>query len=165
MSTQPPMEDLLAVIDRLEDLLETSELSEIEVEAGGTTLVLRKPSAIAPLPATAGGASAVGSAAAAGSVEPAPGSGSGPAPEAPGSGHHAVVAPLTGVFYNSPSPGAAVYVRVGGAVSAGQVIGLIEAMKLFNEIKSDVTGTVRRIAAETGALVKARQTLIEVEVS
>ena len=55
--------------------------------------------------------------------------------------------------------------KVGGTVSAGQVIGLIEAMKLFNEIKSDVTGTVRRIAAETGALVKAKQTLIEVEPS
>jgi acetyl-CoA carboxylase biotin carboxyl carrier protein len=48
-------------------------------------------------------------------------------------------------------------------VSAGQVIGLIEAMKLFNEIKSDVTGTVKRIAVESGSLVKARQTLIEVE--
>ena len=48
-------------------------------------------------------------------------------------------------------------------MSAGQVIGLIEAMKLFNEIKSDVTGTVRRIAVDSGALVKARQTLIEVD--
>ena len=76
---------------------------------------------------------------------------------------HAIVAPLTGVFYRSPSPGAAPYVREGGPVNAGQVIGLIEAMKLFNEIKSDVTGTVRRIAAGDGALVKARQTLIEVE--
>jgi acetyl-CoA carboxylase biotin carboxyl carrier protein len=74
-----------------------------------------------------------------------------------------VVAPLTGVYYGSPSPGAASYVKVGGQVSAGQVIGLIEAMKLFNEIKCDVTGTVRRIAVENGALVKARQTLVEVE--
>ena len=76
-----------------------------------------------------------------------------------------VLAPLTGVFYTSPSPGAAPYVREGGQVNAGQVIGLIEAMKLFNEIKSDVTGIVRRIAAEGGALVKARQALIEVEPS
>ena len=78
---------------------------------------------------------------------------------------HAIVAPLTGVYYRSPSPGAEPYVREGGTVSAGQVIGLIEAMKLFNEIKSDVTGTVRHIVAGDGDLVKARQTLIEVDPS
>jgi acetyl-CoA carboxylase biotin carboxyl carrier protein len=77
---------------------------------------------------------------------------------------HAVVAPLTGVYYRSPSPGAEPYVRAGVPVNAGQVIGLIEAMKLFNEIKSDVTGTVRRLVAGDGDLVKARQTLIEVDV-
>ena len=70
---------------------------------------------------------------------------------------HVVVAPLTGVFYRSPSPGALPYLREGGPVNAGQVIGLIEAMKLFNEIKSDVTGTVRRLVAGDGALVKARR--------
>ena len=86
-----------------------------------------------------------------------------PSVDEPDSGLRAIVAPLTGVFYRSPSPGAADYVRVGGEVNAGQVIGLLEAMKLFNEIKSDVTGVVRRIAAESGALVKTRQTLIEVE--
>ena len=51
----------------------------------------------------------------------------------------------------------------GNEVSVGQVIGLIEAMKLFNEIKSDVTGRVVRIHAESGALVKAKQPLIEVQ--
>jgi acetyl-CoA carboxylase biotin carboxyl carrier protein len=67
------------------------------------------------------------------------------------------------VYYRSPSPGAEPYVREGGPVNAGQVIGLIEAMKLFNEIKSDVTGTVRHIAVADGDLVKARQVLIEVD--
>jgi acetyl-CoA carboxylase biotin carboxyl carrier protein len=76
---------------------------------------------------------------------------------------HIIAAPLTGLFYSSPSPGAEPYVREGGPVSAGQVIGLIEAMKLFNEIKSDMTGRVVRIHAEPGALVKAKQPLIEVE--
>jgi acetyl-CoA carboxylase biotin carboxyl carrier protein len=85
------------------------------------------------------------------------------AAEAP-SPFHAVRAPLTGVYYTSPSPGAAPYVRVGSPVTQGQVIGLIEAMKLFNEIKSDASGIVRRIAAETGALVKAKQPLIEIEI-
>ena len=78
-------------------------------------------------------------------------------------GGSAATAPaLTGVFYNSPSPDAAPYLRVGGSVSKGQVIGLIEAMKLFNEIKSDVSGTVHRIVAESGALVKQKQALVEV---
>jgi acetyl-CoA carboxylase biotin carboxyl carrier protein len=70
---------------------------------------------------------------------------------------------LTGLYYGSPSPGAEPYVREGGPVSVGQVIGLIEAMKLFNEIKSDVGGRVMKIHAENGALVKAKQALIEVE--
>ncbi|MFO1540827.1 MAG: acetyl-CoA carboxylase [Chloroflexota bacterium] len=132
---------LIALVDRLERLLDSSALVEIEVEAGGTTLTLRRPSAVAPLVLATGAL-----------------------PAAP-SGFHAVSAPLTGVYYGAPSPGAAPYVTVGGHVSAGQVIGLIEAMKLFNEIKSDVSGTVRRIAAENGALVKAKQVLIEVEPS
>ena len=72
-------------------------------------------------------------------------------------------APLTGIWYGSPSPGSAPYVTVGGEIAAGQVVGLIEAMKLFNEIKSDLSGKVVRIHAENGKLVKARQPLIEVE--
>jgi acetyl-CoA carboxylase biotin carboxyl carrier protein len=74
-----------------------------------------------------------------------------------------VKAPLTGLFYGAPSPGATAYVSVGDHVSVGQIIGLIEAMKLFNEIKSDLSGRVVRICAGSGALVKARQPLIEVE--
>jgi acetyl-CoA carboxylase biotin carboxyl carrier protein len=74
-----------------------------------------------------------------------------------------VNAPLTGVFYRSPSPQAQPYVQVGSEVGAGQVIGLIEAMKLFNEIRSTATGRVRRILAENGQLVRAHQPLIELE--
>ncbi len=74
-----------------------------------------------------------------------------------------VKAPLTGIFYASPAPGTAPYVRAGGEVAIGQVIGLIEAMKLFNEIKSDLAGRVVRVVPESGALVKAKQPLIEVE--
>ncbi len=139
---------LVALIDRLEALLERSSLAELEVEAEGTTIILRTPAAFAP-------------ALAAGAELPAETA----VPDEPARprGAHAVVAPLTGVFYRSPSPSAEPYVREGGAVNAGQVIGLIEAMKLFNEIKSDVTGTVRHVAAGDGDLVKARQTLIEVD--
>ncbi len=157
------VKELIALVDRLEGLLDRSALAELEVEVGGTALTLRKPSALAAsldpalLAGLAAGASATSAPARPGKAAAA----HAPAPAI--TGHHAVVAPLTGVYYGSPSPGAAPYVKEGGQVSAGQVIGLIEAMKLFNEIKSDVTGTVKRIAVENGALVKARQTLIEVE--
>jgi acetyl-CoA carboxylase biotin carboxyl carrier protein len=152
--------ELIGLIDRLEELLERSALTELEVEAGDTTLVLRKPEALsdwltlgAPGSGIPSGSHPTG-APAVGAVQPA---------DEAATGLRAVVSPLTGVFYLSPSPGAAPYVREGGEVNVGQVIGLVEAMKLFNEIKSDVSGIVRRIAADSGALVKARQTLIEVE--
>jgi acetyl-CoA carboxylase biotin carboxyl carrier protein len=144
-------QELMALIDRLEGLLQRSELSEIEVEAEGTALVLRTPSAVHP-PAPAGAAPASAS------PEAAPAS----AASAEARPVNAVLAPLTGLFYTAPSPGAEPYVRVGAEVHVGQVIGLIEAMKLFNEIKSDLAGRVTRVCVDNGALVKAKQPLIEV---
>jgi acetyl-CoA carboxylase biotin carboxyl carrier protein len=144
--------DLLALIDRLAGLLERSDLTELEVESGGTGLVLRKPVAVAAAAVAAAAAPVVEIAAqAAVSAHESP-------PVRP-----AVSAPLTGIFYASPAPGSAPYVQVGGEVAVGQVIGLIEAMKLFNEIKSDLAGRVVKVVAESGALVKAKQPLIEVE--
>jgi acetyl-CoA carboxylase biotin carboxyl carrier protein len=156
-ATPSDVAELIALIDRLEPMLAASGLAEVELGVGETTLVLRTP--VAPVQAVPL------------SAPPAqrpspPSSGPGdPGTQAPsaGSGLRQVKAPLTGVFYLSPSPGAAPYVKVGGEISAGQVIGLLEAMKLFNEIKSDVTGVVRHIVAEHGALVKTHQVLIEVE--
>lgn len=72
-------------------------------------------------------------------------------------------APLTGMFYRSPSPQAPAFVQIGSVVASGDVIGLIEAMKLFNEIRSTKSGTVRRILAENGQLVRAHQPLIELD--
>jgi acetyl-CoA carboxylase biotin carboxyl carrier protein len=74
-----------------------------------------------------------------------------------------VNAPLTGVFYRSPTPQAPAFVQVGSQVAQGDLIGLIEAMKLFNEIRSTASGKVRRIIIENGQLVRARQPLIELE--
>ncbi len=149
---------LLALIDRLGSLLDRSDLSELAVEAGGTRLVLRKPVAIAsvatpaaPASATDGSASAPG---AAGTVA---------APIAEPPSRPSVKAPLTGVWYGSPAPGSAPFVIAGGEIAVGQVVGLIEAMKLFNEIKSDLAGRVVRVVPENGALVKAKQPLIEVD--
>jgi acetyl-CoA carboxylase biotin carboxyl carrier protein len=153
----PETESLLGLIDKLGSLLERSAVVEIEVESGETGIVLRKPSALAPTvgvaaaaPAAASDAAASASAAAAAEV---------PAP----ANVKTVKAPLTGVFYSASSPSSPPFVTAGQHVAIGQVIGLIEAMKLFNEIKSDQAGKVIRIVAETGKLVKAKQPLIEVE--
>ena len=74
-----------------------------------------------------------------------------------------VNAPLTGVFYRSPTPQAPPFVQIGAVVNKGDVIALIEAMKLFNEIRSTAGGKVRRIFAENGQLVRAHQPLLELE--
>jgi acetyl-CoA carboxylase biotin carboxyl carrier protein len=153
----PEDASLLALIDRLAALLERTELTELEVQVGGTGLVLRKPTALAPMVAATvaapGGAASAADAAAAA----APAADAGP-PARP-----AVMAPLTGIWYASPAPGSAPYVNLGGEVAVGQIIGLIEAMKLFNEIKSDKAGRVVKINAESGKLVRAKQPLFEVE--
>jgi len=151
--------ELIALIDRLEGVLERSGLAELEVGSGATTIVLRSAASVSPGPIVGPGPL---------SAEVQDGGpavpGAGP-PEPEPSRHHAIVAPLTGIYYTAPSPDAAPYVRVGAQVVVGQVIGLIEAMKLYNEIKSDVAGRVVRLAAENGKLVKAKQALIEVEPS
>ena len=150
---------LLALIDRLSSVLERGDLGELEVSSGGTTIILRSPSAIAATVAAAGAALVEAPAGPAGTaVADAPAEAA-PAPVAKPS----VKAPLTGIYYSAPSPGATPYVAVGDHVSVGQIIGLIEAMKLFNEIKSDLAGRVTRICSDSGSLVKARQPLIEVE--
>jgi len=163
---------LLALVDRLAALLERSDLSELEVEVGATAVLLRKAGAITPpsaqgVPGGPGGTGAGGQAPAAGSVQVGPSTaeptGTPAASPAGGSASLVVRAPLTGIFYGAPAPGSAPYVRVGGEVAVGQVIGLIEAMKLFNEIKSDQAGRVVKVVAENGQLVKAKQPLIEVE--
>lgn len=74
-----------------------------------------------------------------------------------------VNAPLTGIFYRSPSPQAPPFIQVGSQVTQGEVIGLIEAMKLFNEIRATANGRVRRILIESGQLVRAKQPIIELE--
>jgi len=148
---------LLGLVDRLAVLLERSELTELEVEAGATGLVLRK---VALRTAGSGGDSGSTSAASPATHGSAEGVAVGPGAEV---ARPSVKAPLTGIFYGSPAPGSANYVQVGGEVAIGQVIGLIEAMKLFNEIKSDLAGRVVRVVAESGQLVKARQPLVEVD--
>jgi acetyl-CoA carboxylase biotin carboxyl carrier protein len=101
-------------------------------------------------------------------AEPAATSPGGPSvsvagPESERTDRPTINAPLTGIFYRSPTPQASAFIQVGSKVAEGDVIGLIEAMKLFNEIHATATGTVRRIMIENGQLVRAHQPIIELE--
>ena len=153
MSDQP--EPILAAVDLLAPAFADAGLDELELSVGDLHVRLARPAAAA-------------AAAPAGSPAPAP------APAAPATdgltpfgepapGMRFVSAPLTGVWYPAPSPGARPYVNEGDEVAAGQVIGLIEAMKLFNEIKSDASGRITRVLVENGTLVKRKQPLLEVD--
>jgi len=155
MSDQDP---IIEAIDRLAPAFEEAGLDELELEIGDLRVRLARPRA-APAPqATAPPAEA-----------PAAPAASAPATDGltpfgePRPGMRFVSAPLTGVWYGAPSPGARPYVNEGDEITAGQVVGLIEAMKLFNEIKSDVSGTVARVLVEAGTLVKRKQPLLEID--
>lgn len=75
----------------------------------------------------------------------------------------AVIAPNLGTFYRSPKPGSPAFVEVGQAIAAGTEVCLIEVMKLFTSVRTDIAGTVRHIAAEDAQLVEGGQPLIYIE--
>jgi acetyl-CoA carboxylase biotin carboxyl carrier protein len=142
--------DANVLVGELLERLAHEDVRQLEVRRGGVRVRVSKDRDPAGAPTTAGTTtSAEGG--------PRPG-GSAAAVEAP-----TVNAPLTGVFYRSPSPQGQPYVQIGSKVGVGEVIGLIEAMKLFNEIRSTAAGRVRRIFAENGQLVRAHQPLLELE--
>jgi acetyl-CoA carboxylase biotin carboxyl carrier protein len=151
-------DEVLAAVDRLLPALRQSGLDELEVEAGGLAIRLAKPRAatIATAPAAP--------APAAPAPPPAAPATDGLTPFGePAPGMRFVSAPLTGVWYPAPSPGARPYVNEGDEIASGQVVGLIEAMKLFNEIKSDASGRITRVLVENGTLVKRKQPLLEID--
>lgn len=85
-----------------------------------------------------------------------------PAPEAPRASL-SITSPMVGTFYRAPSPGAAPFIEVGDQVKKGQVIGIIEAMKLLNEVEADKDGVVKAFAAENGQPVEYGQPLVILE--
>ena len=146
-------ERILAAVDLLAPAFERSGLDELELAVGDLQVRLARPSARL----------AVTGAAVAGLDAAASAESSATAAAAEAAAGHRVTAPLTGVWYAAPSPGARPYVTEGSEVAAGQVVGLIEAMKLFNEIKADASGTITRILVESGTLVKRTQPLMEID--
>ena len=159
--------DLVELIDRLAAVADGSGLAEIELSSGGTRVVVRSRAAVAGAQIVlAGGAPTATASAAPTAVPTAAPSSAAPAAATAASAAPSGVfvnAPLTGIFYAAATPGADPMVAVGQTISVGQPIGLIEAMKLFNEIKSDKAGRVVRIVAENGRLVKSKSPIIELE--
>ena len=78
----------------------------------------------------------------------------------PDNGLVPIVSPMVGVFYRSPSPSDPHFVELGDHVTVGQIIGVVEAMKVFNEILSDIEGTVAEIVAENSELVETGAPLV-----
>ena len=153
-------------VKALAEALEGSDISEIELSEGGTKITIKRghepealpapePDTVAPRPIRSRGPrhrTASGTA----------GPSAGGQPNAPDPGV-AIIAPLTGVYYSSPSPSSAPFVEIGGTVQAGQVVCIIEAMKVFNELKSEVSGIVSAILPKNGQLVQKNDALIRVK--
>jgi acetyl-CoA carboxylase biotin carboxyl carrier protein len=160
--TDERTDPILAAVDLLAPAFAEAGLDELELEIGDLQVRLARPRP-QPVLAPAAVPSAAGPPAASEPATPPP-SGDGVTPFGePAAGMRFVSAPLTGVWYPAPSPGARPYVNEGDEVTNGQVIGLIEAMKLFNEIKSDASGRITRVLVENGTLVKRKQPLLEVD--
>lgn len=94
---------------------------------------------------------------------PAPEAAPAPAPAAPQQTGTPLTSPMVGTFYRAPSPGADPFVKVGDTVKKGQVVYIIEAMKLLNEVEADMDGTVKEVCVENGQPVEFGQSLFIIE--
>ncbi len=148
----------LRKLKKLIDLVEESGIAELEITEGEEKVKIVKSSgstaaAIAPAPVL--------------QPHPAPVAAPTPVAAAPTAEQaelaategHAVKSPMVGTFYRTPSPDAKAFVEVGQAVKEGQIICIIEAMKLMNEIECDKSGTVKAILVENGQPVEYGQPL------
>ncbi len=147
----------LRKLKTLVDLVSESNISELEItEAEGKVRIVKSPAAAAVLapvlhapvtlaPPSAGAAAAPESAA---EAQPA---------------GHVVTSPMVGTFYRASAPGAKPMVEVGQAVKVGDPLGIIEAMKIMNELEADIAGTVTKVLVENGQAVEFGQPLFVIE--
>ncbi len=157
------MDITIDTIQTLVDLATEKNLSELTLEQDDQKLTIKTAlaAAVAPMPMVQPAQVSItapqGSAAA-----PAEAAKAAEAPAA--NNYYKVTAPMVGTFYRAPSPESPAFVEVGSTVSKGQTLCIIEAMKLMNELESEVSGVVRRIVAENGSPVEFGQVLMEIEV-
>ena len=144
-------------VKKLIELLEESDIDELEIKEGEESVrISRHANKGQPIYAAPGYAPA---------PPPAPAvaaSAAAPEAEVEKLTGHVVTSPMVGTFYRSPSPGSPVFVEVGQNVKAGDVICIVEAMKMMNQIEADKAGTVEAILAEDGEPVEFDQPLITI---
>src|SRR5437879_1127200 len=152
-------------IEQLLQFMTEHNLEEFEYSRGDLRIRLRKPSAgvVVAAPRVVAAPEII----VPGSVEaPNASSGGASAPEVRSTEDlHLVKSPIVGTFYESPSPGTEAFVKVGTYVETGKILCIVEAMKLMNEIESDVSGEVVRIFVENGQPVEYGQPLFGIRPS
>lgn len=149
-------------IKKLIDLIQESDVAEIEIKEGEESVRISRASATAPIMMASPSMQHYAPAPVA---APAPASVAAiEAPvAAPANFDKAVKSPMVGTFYRSSSPESASFVEVGQSVAVGDVICIIEAMKMFNQIESDRSGTVKAILVENGNPVEFGEPLVIIE--
>jgi len=144
-------------VKKLIELLEESDVAEIEIHEGEESVrISRSSSAAAPAVFAAPAAVAAAPAAAPAAPTPAPADSS-KEPEEPTG--HLIRSPMVGTFYRAPSPEAKVFVEEGQAVTKGDTLCIIEAMKILNQIETDASGKVIEVLVENGQPVEYNQPL------
>ncbi len=146
----------LAYLKKLVRIVEHSGVDEIEVEEEGLRVRIARNSHNNSAPAHAAASPVAAS-------QPPPTPSSAPAEQKQEAQYHEIKSPIVGTFYRAPAPDADPYVEVGQVVQSKTVLCIIEAMKLMNEIESDISGRVVKIAVENGQPVEYNQTLFLIE--
>lgn len=145
-------------IEKLAKVLADTGLTEISLEDGEQAITLRKDVVVAPVAAPVANIQAPAPA-----VAPAAAQAQAPTAVEPAKKGTPITSPMVGTFYKSPSPDADAFVSVGDNVKPGDVVCIVEAMKMMNEIKSEISGKVVDICVEDGQPVEFGQVLMYVE--
>jgi len=160
---QAPKTDL-DVLKELVALLDSSSATTIKLGRGDVSYeVSRFPGAIAAPPVHAIGQLPLHQASPAAAAPASHAPAAPPAPAEKASNLLEIKSPMVGTFYRAPEPGADPYVKGGSRVAPGQTLCIIEAMKIMNEIESEVSGTIREVAVEDASPVEFGQVLFRVE--
>ena len=145
-------------VKKLIELLEESQVAEIEIHEGEESVRISRMPAVLPAQAVVQAPPAVAMAA-----PPQEAAVSEPAAEPAAPEGHAVTSPMVGTFYEAASPGAKPFVQVGQQVSVGDILCIIEAMKMLNQIEADKAGTVTAKLVENGQPVEFGQSLFVID--
>ena len=150
----------LRKLKTLIDLVSESGVAELEITEGEDHVRIVNRPTVSAAPVVQAPAAVTVAAVPQAAPAPAAAPAAAPAPAQDAAQAALPTSPMVGTFYRAPSPGAAPFIEVGDTVKKGQVIGIIEAMKLLNEVEADKDGVVQAFAAENGQPVEYGQPLV-----